>query len=64
LNKEYSFEKLGVWKDSRESVKLVYSLTIDFPKYELYGLTSQKRRAVVSISSNISEGSGRTSILD
>jgi four helix bundle protein len=64
LNKEYSFERLEVWKDSRELVKLVYSITIDFPKYELYGLTSQIRRAVISISSNISEGSGRTSIND
>ncbi len=64
MNKEYSFERLGVWKDSRELVKLVYSLTIDFPKYELYGLTYQIRRAVISISSNISEGSSRTSIND
>ncbi len=64
MNKEYSFERLGVWQDSRELVKLVYALTIDFPKFELYGLTSQIRRAVISISSNISEGSGRTTIND
>ena len=56
----YSFEKLQVWKDSRELVKMIYLLTKAYPSSELYGLSSQMRRAAVSISANLSEGSGRT----
>ena len=64
MNHVYSFEKLQVWNDARELVKITCKYTLIFPNYELYGLTNQMRRAVVSITSNISEGSGRSSIKD
>lgn len=55
-NYVYSFEKLIVWQKSIELAKQIYSTTSNFPKEEIYGLSSQIRRAVVSISSNIAEG--------
>lgn len=54
-----SYIELDVWKLSRQLVKSVYTITENFPKEELYGLTSQMRRCVVSIPSNIAEGHGR-----
>ena len=54
-----SFKDLIVWQKSRDLAVLVYKLTEGFPKAELYGLTSQMRRAAVSISSNIAEGFNR-----
>lgn len=54
-----SYKDLTVWKKGIELVKEVYALTDQFPKDELYGLTSQMRRASVSIPSNISEGKMR-----
>ena len=57
----YSFEKLNVWKLSRTLVKDIYSLTKTFPPEEQFGLTSQIRRATISISSNLAEGSARIS---
>ena len=56
-----SYKKLIVWRKSVELVKLIYMLTKDFPKHEQYGLTSQMRRAAISIPSNIAEGFGRKS---
>ena len=56
---EYSFEKLEVWKDSVEFVKLIYKVTKQFPDKEKFGLVSQLRRASISISSNLSEGTSR-----
>lgn len=56
---EYSFEKLEVWKESIELVKSIYQVTTKFPSEEKFGLISQLRRASVSISSNISEGTSR-----
>ena len=50
---------LEAWKESIKLVKLVYKLTNDFPKQEFYGLTSQIRRAVISVPSNIAEGNAR-----
>lgn len=44
----FSFEKLNVWADSKELVKLIYLITKDFPSEEKFGLTSQLRRAAVS----------------
>ena len=52
-------KELDVWKDSIELVVMTYTITKNFPKEELYGITNQIRRAVVSIPLNISEGSGR-----
>ena len=54
-----SFRDLKVWKKSIALTVLVYEFTKSFPKEELYGLTSQMRRASVSIASNIAEGSAR-----
>ena len=52
-------KELDVWKKSIGLVELVYSITFSFPKSEQFGLTSQMRRAAISISSNIAEGSAR-----
>jgi len=52
---------LMVWKKSIDFVTKIYKLTERFPKTEMYGLTSQLRRAAVSIPSNIAEGSARDS---
>ena len=60
-NFEYSFEKLTVWKSARQFVAAVYKLLSAFPAQERYGLCDQIRRAVISIPSNIAEGSGRVS---
>ena len=54
-----NYKKLEAWKKAMLLVKEVYILTRTFPKEELYALTSQTKRAVVSIPCNIAEGSGR-----
>ncbi len=51
-----SFEDLIVWRKAHQFVLEVYKLTSNFPQAELYGLTSQFRRAAVSIAANIAEG--------
>lgn len=58
------FKGLAVWKLSFEFVKEVYRILPSFPKEELYGMNSQLRRAVISISSNIAEGTGKKSNRD
>jgi four helix bundle protein len=55
-----SYKELRVWQKSIELVKDVYRLTGAFPQSELYGLTNQMRRAVISIPSNIAEGYSRS----
>ncbi len=55
-NKIHSFRDLKVWQKGIELVKEVYNTTREFPKEELYSLTSQMRRAAISIPSNIAEG--------
>lgn len=54
-----SFRDLRVWQLSMELVEINYRLTQNFPKHEIYGLTSQIQRAAVSIPSNIAEGHTR-----
>ncbi|MEN8964512.1 MAG: four helix bundle protein [Polaribacter sp.] len=56
-----NYTDLDVWKYSRELVKKVYLLIKKNPKEEIYGLTNQIRRSVVSVPSNILEGIGRQS---
>ncbi|PKN75795.1 MAG: four helix bundle protein [Candidatus Cloacimonetes bacterium HGW-Cloacimonetes-2] len=56
-----TYRDLDVWKLSLHFVSDVYKLTANFPKHEVYGLSSQLQRAAVSIPSNIAEGSGRKS---
>ena len=60
----FRFEKLEVWQKAVEFADCVYEITRGFPDDERFGLTSQTRRAAVSISSNIAEGSGRSSDKD
>jgi four helix bundle protein len=55
------FRDLQVWQRSMQLARDVYSATGDFPKHEIFGLTSQMRRAAVSVPSNIAEGHGRVS---
>jgi len=57
----FPFEKLEVWQQAIEFADRVYRLTRAFPGDERFGLTSQMRRAAVSIASNIAEGSARYS---
>lgn len=60
----FSFEKLIAWQKGRELAVLIYKTTKQFPKDELFGLTSQMRRCSISIASNLAEGSGRISFKD
>ena len=57
--KTKSFKDLIVWQKSYELVLGIYKMTGSFPKFEIYGLSQQMRRAAVSIPSNIAEGYGR-----
>ena len=57
-----TFRDLIVWQRARELSVAVYEVTRQFPREELYGLSSQLRRASVSIMSNIAEGHGRGSL--
>lgn len=58
------YKDLDVWKETKELVKLVYTLTNSFPISEQFGLTMQIRRSAVSIPSNIAEGVGRNHTKD
>ena len=60
----FTFENLSVWQDTRVLVKKIYNDTRDFPDDEKFGLTNQIRRAALSVSSNIAEGSSRTTKKD
>lgn len=57
-------EKLDLWKRSIDFVVAIYRLTDNFPKEEKFGLTSQLRRAAVSVAANVAEGAAKTSTKD
>ena len=58
------FRNLLIWQKSMQLVTKIYKITRQFPKEELFGLTSQIRRSAISVPSNIAEGSGRDGIND
>ncbi len=60
----FDFEKLEVWHKAIDFADLIYTDRRDFPPDERFGLTNQMRRAAVSVSSNIAEGSSRSSKMD
>ena len=60
----YSFEKLEVWKLTKDLCIYIYNLTSKFPQEEKFGLVSQMRRASISTASNTAEGSSRKSKKD
>jgi len=64
LPMESSFKNLEVWQSAMNLAEAAYAATTAFPKAELYGLTSQIRRAAVSVPVNIAEGSGRRTNAD
>lgn len=59
-----NFEDVEIWKKSHAFVLSVYRLTENFPKHELFGLTSQLRRAAVSVPANFAEGFKKTGKAD
>lgn len=60
----FKFETLEIWKRAVEFTADIYNITQTFPKREVFGLTAQTTRAVISISLNIAEGSSRKSKID
>jgi four helix bundle protein len=64
MKTRFRFEKLEVWQEARKINQVIYRLTKKFPRDEMFAMTSQIRRASISVSSNIAEGSGRNSDKD
>ena len=54
-----SFEEMPLWQEAHALAVKIHKVTLSFPKHELYGLTSQLRRAAVSIAANVAEAFGR-----
>lgn len=63
-DKIHNFEDLVVWQVSQSLAVDIYEITKEFPRDELFGITNQLRRAASSISANIAEGFGRSSVND
>lgn len=61
---KFRFEKFDVWQDSRKFVSHIYQITKNFPSEEKFGLIDQLRRAAISMSLNIAEGSDRRSDIE
>ena len=57
-----SYKNLIVWQDSRRLNREIYNLVFKFPRFELYALSDQRRRACVAVTSNIAEGYGQGSL--
>lgn len=64
MQHQYAFEKMVAWQIARQTTKSLYLTTRSFPKEELFGVTSQVRRACISISCNLAEGSARLTTKD
>jgi four helix bundle protein len=64
MTKIKSFQQLEVWQEAHQLVLEVYRASKDFPREERYGLTSQIRRAAVSVPANVAEGFKRNGIRD
>ena len=64
MRTRFRFERLEVWQEARRINRAIYQLTKKFPREEMFAITSQIRRASISVSSNIAEGSGRNSDKD
>ncbi|GHV14898.1 four helix bundle protein [Fibrobacterales bacterium] len=59
MEKIQTFKELRVWQEAMNLAEMIYIQTKNFPKEEVYGMTSQIRRAVISVPANIAEGYGR-----
>ncbi len=64
MRNNQGYRTLIAWQLANKLAHLVYDITADFPKSEIYGLTSQMRRSVLSIGANIAEGYSRQSLKD
>lgn len=62
MTKKYNYKDLEAYKEAKILVRMIYSLLQRFPKEEQYALCDQLRRAVISVPSNLAEGSGRYSV--
>ncbi len=62
--KIYSFEKLESWQNARQLAVWAYWITKNFPAEEKFGLSSQMRRAAISVASNLAEGTSRKTVKD
>lgn len=63
-NNQPNYEKLEIWQEAMELTAIIYRATKNFPKEEQFGITSQLRRAILSVPLNIAEGQGRKNKAD